>query len=218
MIADIVVYLEGVIQYFGIWGVLIASFLEEVIAPLPSPVVMTASGFFLLEGDISFYFFVSLIFFIALPYALGVTLGSFILYGLFSHFGEPAVKRWGVWFGISWSKIESLKRRMESSRWDEGTLLFLRVIPIVPSAALASICGLVKMRLFNYTLVTFIGVAMRAMIFASLGWYLGETYRKYANIIGEIESVIGYSFLFAAITVFISMLIYTQARRKNVVQ
>ena len=218
MIADIVAYLEGIIQYFGVWGVFIASFLEEVIAPLPSPVVMTASGFFLLEGDLSFNFFVSLIFFIAIPYALGVTVGSFFLYGLFRYFGESAVKRWGPWFGISWSKIEQLKNKMNKSRWDEGTLLFLRIVPIVPSAVLSSMCGLVKMKLLNYTLVTVLGVAIRTAIFASLGWYLGEAYKRYAEIIGEVESVIGYTFLFVVVAVFISLFIYTQVRNKNVIQ
>ncbi|MGM0628930.1 MAG: DedA family protein [Patescibacteria group bacterium] len=218
MIAGLVETLEVIIRSLGVWGVLAASFIEEIVAPLPSPVVMTTSGFFLLEGDLSLQFIFTLVFGVAIPYGVGVTLGSFFLYGIFRVFGEDAVRRWGSWFGISWSKVEDIKKKMDRSRWDEATLFFLRVIPIVPSAVLASVSGLIKMNFLKYTLITLIGVTLRACMFASLGWYLGEAYRKYAKTVGEIESIIGYGFLFLSLSFLIIMFIYTQARRKNVIK
>lgn len=218
MIAELVIFLEELIRHLGVGGVLMASFVEEIVAPLPSPLVMTASGFFLLEGEISPDFLLALVFLIAIPYAVGVTLGSFILFGLFHKFGEDAVKRWGGWFGISWNKVEEIRNKMKGSRWDEATLFFLRVVPLVPSVTLSSVSGLVRMKLLNYTLITLFGVAIRAGIFATLGWYLGGAYRKYAETIGEVESVIGYTFLFLFVIILIAMFIYTQARNKNVVK
>ena len=215
MIAGIVEYLEGIIESFGVWGVFIASFTEEVIAFLPSPVIMTASGFFLLEGPTSAQFFFFLFFMIAIPYSVGVTVGSFFFYGMLRFFGEGAVRRWGKWFGVRWDNIERLSGKMKNNYWDELTLLFFRIVPLIPSAALASICGLVKMRILNYTLITLLGVSIRASIFAFLGWYLGETYRKYASTIAEVESIIGYTFLFLFVCALIFAFTYTQRNRRN---
>lgn len=215
MLANLIEYLEGIIESFGVWGVFAASFMEEVIAFLPSPVIMTASGFFLLDGPTSAQFFFLLFFTIAIPYAIGVTAGSFLFYGTLFFLGEGAVKKWGKWFGVYWEDIERLKGNMKNNYWDELSLLFFRIVPLIPSAALASMCGLVRMRLINYTLVTLLGVSIRASIFAFFGWYLGETYQKYATTIAGVESLIGYIFLFLIVCLFVFAFIYTQGRRRK---
>jgi membrane protein DedA with SNARE-associated domain len=175
-------------------------------------------GFLILEGAVSPEFFFTLFFLIAIPYAVGVTTASFFFYGLLYFFGERGVRKWGKWFGVSWNDIERLRGGMKRTYWDELTLLFLRIVPLVPSAALASICGFVKMRIVPYVLITLVGVTVRACIFASLGWYLGETYRRYAKTIAGVESFIGYSFLFLFICSLVFIFLYTQRRSKNVLQ
>lgn len=216
MITQLIEFLEGIVDSFGVWGVFIASFTEEIIAFLPSPLVMTGTGFFVLEGDFSLDYLFSLFFMVAIPYAIGVTIASLVFYGLFYRFGDDAVKRWGKWFGVSQSNMEDLKNRMDKTRWDEATLFFLRVVPLVPSAALASICGFIKMNLRTYIPITLAGVTVRASIFASLGWYLGETYRKYAEVIAGVESILGYIFIFVVFIFVVFLFLYTQYRSKNV--
>lgn len=218
MIAGVVEYLEILINSFGFLGVLGASFLEELIFFLPSPVVMISSGFFILNGPVSPDFFFVLFIMIAVPYAVGVTLASFIFYGALYFLGEIAVQRWGRWFGVSWNDIEKLKIKMRKNNYEKLTLFSLRVIPIIPSAVLASICGFIKMRVITYTFITLAGVFVRTAIFASLGWFLGEAYRRYAEKIGEIESLIGYIFLFLFISLIIFAYFYTQRRSKDMLQ
>lgn len=218
MIAEIVDYLDILINSFGVWGVLGASFLEEIIFFLPSPVVMISSGFFILEGPISPDFFFVLFIMIAVPYAIGVTVASFLFYGALYFLGEIAVQRWGKWFGVSWEDIEKLKIKMRKNNYEKITLFSLRVVPIVPSAVLASICGFIKMRIMTYALISLAGVFVRTAIFASLGWFLGETYRRYAEKIGEVESLIGYVFLFLFISVIIFVFFYTQRHSKDMLQ
>lgn len=218
MIAEVVNYLEILINSFGVWGVLGASFLEEIVFFLPSPVVMVSSGFFILDGPVSLDFFFVLFVMIAVPYAVGVTLASFIFYGALYFSGEIAVQKWGRWFGLSWSDIEKLKTKMRKNNYEKITLFSLRVVPIVPSVALASICGFIKMRVMTYTLISLAGVFVRTSIFASLGWFLGETYRRYAEQIGEIESLIGYIFLFLFISFIVFAFFYTQRHSKNMLQ
>lgn len=218
MIAGVVDYLDILINSFGVWGVLGASFLEEIIFFLPSPVVMISSGFFILEGPISPDFFFVLFIMIAIPYAIGVTVASFLFYGALYFLGEKAVQRWGRWFGVSWKDIEKLKIKMRKNNYEKITLFSLRVVPVVPSAVLASICGFIKMRITTYTLISLAGVFVRTSIFAFLGWFLGETYRRYAEKIGEIESLIGYVFLFLFISFIIFVFFYTQRHSKGVLQ
>ena len=215
MILTLVDYLEEVIQSFGAWGVFVGAFIEEVIAPLPSPLVMTASGFFLLDGPFSLELVGTLILLIAIPYAIGVTLGSFILYGVVYVFGEPVIRTWGRWFDVSWERIESIRMRLDRSRWDEVTLFALRVVPLVPSAGLAALCGLVRMRFLTYALITFVGVGVRASLFAVLGWYVGGAYRRYAETVAGVESYIVYGILAIAVALLVYAFVRAQVRRRG---
>ncbi len=214
MIAGIVEYLESIIGAFGVWGVFLAAFVEEVVAPLPSPLVMTASGFFLLEGPFSLDLFLVLILLVAIPYAIGVTLGSFILYGLLYHFGETAVRSWGRWFGISWKEVETFQGRLRRTRWDDISLLFFRVVPLIPSAALAAASGFVRMPIIRYTFITLIGVSIRAALFATLGWYAGSAYYQYAEQVAEFESIA--TFIFVGVCIAgVAYLIFRAHRKRG---
>jgi len=201
MIADLIAYLEGVIVHFGAWGVFFASIVEEIIAPLPSPVVMMSSGFFLMEGPVNSIFFSKLFLTIALPYAFGVLFGSFVIYTLARYFGKPLIVRWGGWFNISWDNIDKIRAKFRSSYTDEIGLFTLRVIPIIPSAALAAACGLVRMKIWKYSLITVLGVFIRASIFGFLGWYAGEAYYRYAEYVGNIERFSTILFIFLIIVI-----------------
>ena len=102
MIASIIAYLNQVVLPLGAGGVFLASVIEEVISPVPSPVVQMAAGFFFLSGPFSPSLLFTLVFVVVIPVALGVTVGSLVLYYLAYYAGKPLLLRWGRYIGISW--------------------------------------------------------------------------------------------------------------------
>ena len=72
----------------GAMGVFFAEIIEEVVVPIPSALVLFTSGFILLSGEVSYEFFKDLIFVITIPGALGLTLGSTVIYYLAYYGGK----------------------------------------------------------------------------------------------------------------------------------
>ncbi len=204
MIETVINFIETYLVEYGVFGVALAGFFEELIAPLPSPVVMTASGFFFLEGVFSLSLVSSAILLVALPYAIGMLLASLIIYALGRFAGRPVIDRWGRFFGISWRDVERLQSRLKDSRIDEWSLFGLRIIPLVPSVAIALFCGFIRMNIFKYSIITLLGVMVRGVIFSLLGWYMGLQYLEYAEMISRFESLL---MLLVAVVIF-AFLVY----------
>lgn len=196
---------------WGALGVFAASVVEEVIAPIPSALIMTMSGFLFVSGSLSVAALKSLILKVALPAALGVTVGSYVVYFAAKLGGRFVIERWGKYAGLYWSDIEKLQGKLKGTRRDELIIGAARVLPIVPSVAISAFCGVLGMNIFKYFLITFIGVFFRGVILGLVGWQVGNVYERYANIFSSIENALLLSTL-VALAVFI-VLKYRSSRK-----
>ncbi|KKS17885.1 MAG: hypothetical protein UU76_C0030G0003 [Parcubacteria group bacterium GW2011_GWC1_41_7] len=188
--------IESIVAQYGAGGVFFASLLEEIIAPIPSALVMMGSGAFLLSGPIlSFSFLKTLFFTIAIPAALGVTLGSFIIFILAYFGGKPTLEHFGKYFGVSWSEMEKAEEKFSKGYADETLILILRMLPIAPSVVVSALCGLFRMNPLKYAGLTFLGTLVRAGMLGALGFQMGRVYIKYASIFSQIESFVLWAFL-----------------------
>lgn len=187
MITAAIEFVERALLPLGAPGLLVAAFLEEVIAPIPSAVVMVSAGFFFLEGPFTLSLIATLLFTIVIPIALGVTLGSIVIYTIFYYGGKPFIEKWGRWFGLRWSDIERAQAKIDASYRDELILFGLRVVPVVPNVAIGALCGIVRYSFKKYVIATLCGSAVRAAILALLGWEVGELYLEYTKQIEQYE-------------------------------
>lgn len=169
-------------------GVFLASLIEEVFSLIPSPVVQTGAGFFLLPETISVEFFSILLWQIMIPAALGVTLGSLVMYSIGYWSGRPVLERWGGRVGLPWDRVESTRLWLRGHRADMAILFALRTVPVVPAVALAAAAGLVRMKPYRYLLASFFGVMVRSGLLAFLGWWAGALYKEYLPIIEQVEN------------------------------
>ncbi|MDP2704999.1 MAG: VTT domain-containing protein [Patescibacteria group bacterium] len=211
MISSFVNFIQTVLLPLGAWGVFFATIIEEVIAPIPSAAVVLTAGF-LLPAHVGWSpaFFSDVFFIVVLPSALGVSIGSLFVYGLAYASGKPVIDRWGKWLGVSWQDIDTARNKFTSTYKDELTVLFLRAIPLVPSVAISALCGIMRMNVWKYLLVTFIGSFIRAFILALIGAQVGELYFTYAAHIDRLEKIILW-FIVGAISLFI---LYRFTKRK----
>lgn len=200
MLTQLIDFTQNLFQAGGAWGVFAASVVEEVIAPIPSALVMTGAGFSLL-GDMVMGLpaFVALFLRVALPAALGVTLGSFLVYGLAYWLGKPFIEKWGGYFGVSWGAIEKAQIKFENGYADEIMVFGLRVVPIIPSVAINAFCGLMRVPVRSYVLYTFLGTVVRAMVLGFVGWQAQALYVVWAEKIDHAEKYIEIGIVIAVI-------------------
>lgn len=190
MIESLVLFLQTHILPLGAMGVFLASVVEEVVAPIPSALIMTMSGFLLVSGNLSLSTISSLILKVAIPAALGVTIGSYFVYTIARFGGKPIIERWGKYLGLYWGDIENLRTKMSGSKKDEIIIGTARVLPVFPSVVISAFCGIMEMPPIKYFVISFIGIFFRGIILGSIGWQFGNIYQKYAKTISSIENTI----------------------------
>jgi len=190
MIEGLIHFLQVSILPWGALGVFVASVIEEVMAPIPSALVMTMSGFIFVTGPVSIKAILALIFKVATPAALGVTVGSYFIYFIARYGGKFTIEKWGKYIGLYSSDIEKLQNKLSGTRKDEILIGSARILPIVPSVAISAFCGIMEMSLVKYFFITLIGTFFRGLILGAIGWQVGNVYGKYADLINSIEKVI----------------------------
>ncbi len=176
------------ISEYGAWGVFLATIFEEIIVPIPSPMIPLAAGFFLLPSYHSFTQIIfEGIFVIGIPVAIGISIGSIAIYALGFFGGKPIIEKTKRWTGINWQDIEKTEARLTHSAGDEITLFVLRVLPFAPSVTISGFCGVIRYPVKKFLVITFLGTFFRALILGIIGWKVGELYVTYAGIISRFE-------------------------------
>lgn len=212
MIENLTHILEVSILPLGPWGVFLASVAEEVVAPVPSALVMMTAGFIFISGPVSFASILKLVLFVGLPAALGVTLGSLWIYGVAYWGGRASVDRFGKWIGLYWSDVEKMQEHFSKNNKDELGIIGARVLPIVPSVAISAFCGFIRMKFWKYFTLTFVGMFFRAIIMGSIGWQVGNVYHRYAEVFARFEKILLYMVVFGAV---VFLVIFESKRRKR---
>lgn len=208
MIESLVHFLQVNILPWGTIGVFLASVAEEVIAPIPSTLIMTMSGFLFVSGPLSWGVIHTLIFKVAIPAALGVTLGSYVIFFVAKFGGHFIIEKWGKYIGLYWTDIEKIKNKLSGTRKDELFIGALRIIPFAPSVAISAFCGIIGMNAVRYFFISFIGIFFRGLILGVLGWQAGNVYEKYAKTISSVEN-------FILISTFLAILIFVVLKYKS---
>ena len=144
------------------WSFL-ATFLGEVIAPIPSTLVFVAP-LVLLQGELSVLIFIKLVIFVAIPMAIGTVVGSYLLYGIAYYGGKPAIDKFKKYLRFSWEDIERLEGKFKNNWYDEALFLLIRTTPLVPTMPLNILAGLLRMNIVSYSLLTFLGTVMKVAI------------------------------------------------------
>lgn len=174
---NIVQYIETLIVSFGAIGVFYASVIEEIVVIVPLVLVQTGAGFLLLGGDpISLTSILKLISYVAIPSALGATVGSLIIYALAYYGGMPFIQRYGKYFFVSYKKVEKARLSILEDKDTLKILTILRFTPLFPNTVLTVAAGLLRIPLFSYLISTFIGIFIRGTYLGAIGWLSGRYY------------------------------------------
>lgn len=205
----ILIWLEGLAQQLPLMlFVPIGSFLEEIIAPIPSPLVMVLAGS-LSEAQKQPLLFVLLL---AAAGALAKTFGSWIYYVLSDKLEDVVIGKFGKFIGVTHKQIESIGAKLNGG-WQDNVFLFLsRALPIIPSAPVSVACGIIKINMRTYLSSTFFGNFVRNLIYLYLGFAGVENYKQVVEQAEGAESI-GKIILFVVVA---GVVVYAYWKRSRV--
>ncbi len=188
---EIAVWLFELIKSYGAISVFLGVVLEEVIVPIPSPLVIMGAGVLLIPPGISISSALSMIFFtIVIPAALGTVVGSFFVYGIGYFGGKPLLKRFGRFVDFKWKDVEKSSKRLGKGKKVWLSIAVLRAVPVFPTSPVSFLAGALRLDPKKYAIATFIGSIPRIFVLAFLGWYFGSAYATVAGSFSFIENML----------------------------
>lgn len=191
MIDSLVQSIQALVTSYGAPGIFLGALIEEVVSFIPSAAVIMFAGFFSLGGEpIDTGSLLRLLLHVSIPVALGLTIGSFLIYGLTYYLGKPFIVKYGKYFGVTWEEIEALQGKMRNSKSDDVLLFIARSIPVIPFTLINAFCGLVRWSPIAYSLITLTGAFVRGTIVGFIGWQLGSIYHENARLFELFEQTI----------------------------
>jgi membrane protein DedA with SNARE-associated domain len=192
-------YLESLamlvpVEIYAVVGGLI----EEVLAPIPSPLIMTsAGGIIRLQAGTWVNVWV-----VSLFAAGGKLVGALFLYFLADKMEDYFVPRFGKFFGIGHQTVENLGERFNNGWRDILLLTALRAIPVIPGSPIAVACGAIALDMRTYVISTYIGTFLRSLFFAYIG-YLGVG--SFSNLMESLDQIESVMTILAIILTFIGI-------------
>jgi membrane protein DedA with SNARE-associated domain len=176
--------------------VFIASFIEEVIAPIPSAAVLLVTGSLAVIQGRPILALIPLV----LIASLGKTIGALIVYLFSEKIGTLMITKFGRFFEITPADVDTLSKKITGSKKDYVLLTFFRALPILPSAILSIGCGILKVPLRIFIFSTVVGSLVRDGIFIYIGYTGTSLLSNLANHSTSIESTVQNAFLVVAAT------------------
>ena len=106
-------------------AVFIGVMIEQIIVPIPSPMIIMGAGAILILPDLSIpNAFLQILWIIVLPGTIASTLGSFIGYTISYYGGKALVVRFQRFLGVDWEEIENLEKRFQGKKGSPVHLSF----------------------------------------------------------------------------------------------
>lgn len=212
MIKQLTLSLIETIKQNGAISVFWGGIIEQVISPIPSVLIPISAGFLLIHKHLSFFrALIQISTQISLPYALGATIGSSILYFASFYGGRALIKKFGKFFGLSIKNIDRFKNKFTRGFKDELIIFFLVILPVTPISLVAASCGIIGISPFEFYSLLWLGTFIRSLFLGWLGWQVGETYQLISSGLNKIETLLS---MIGVGTIFLLLAFFYHKRKK----
>lgn len=185
----------------GYLGIFFAMFVEGILTPIPSEIIMPFAGYLASTGRFSLPL-------VILAGSLGATCGSSVAYGIARALGRPIVQRYGRYIFLDERKVE--KADAWFKKWGNWGIMIGHAIPGVRSV-ISFPAGIFKMDFKRFVLFTFLGASIWNTVLASAGYLLGEYYLEFWQALEGWDIVI----LVAVVAGVAAYLLYQNRKAKD---
>jgi membrane protein DedA with SNARE-associated domain len=201
MVSEITHWITELMRTHGQLSVFIGVMIEQIIVPIPSPIIILGAGAILISPHLSIpNALFQILWIIILPGFLGETLGSYIGYTVSYYGGRALVVRLQWFLDVDWDGIANLEKRFHG-RKEVFSLFLFRAIPVFPISLVSVFADLVRIPFRLFTLYTFSGAIFRCFFLGFVGWWIGSTYEKVATRLDSAETIISILMLIGMIAI-----------------
>lgn len=163
---------------YGYIGIFTLVFLEYIIHPFPSEIVLTFAGFMTTHSDLN-------IVVVCILTVVGAVLGALVLYGIGAWIGEERIYRlinkYGKYIGIKTKDLDKTVTWL--NKYGNWAIFIGRFIPIVRTL-ISLPAGITKMNIPLFIVLTAIGTGMWNILLIILGMTLGSHWHKIIEFAG----------------------------------
>ena len=171
-------------QWIGYGAILLAMFLENIIPPIPSEIIMPLGGYYVYTGQLGFIP-------VVIAGLVGTVLGAFPWYGLGRAVNEKKLEglldKYGQWVGISSNELNKSKKWFD--KYGKSLVFWGRLVPGIRT--LISVpAGVELMPIVPFTIWTTAGSLIWTIILTISGIILGEGYNRVETFLDPFSSII----------------------------
>lgn len=148
--------------------VLVASFIEELIAPIPSAFVMSTAA---VLSETQNYALLSMIG-IVMVAAASKTLAAVVVYIIVDKAEDAVVGKFGKVIGVTHKEVETIGKVLTKTWYDDVLFLIARSLPFIPSIIVSVVAGTIKYNFRSYVIYTYIGFCILSTFYLWIG-YIG---------------------------------------------
>jgi len=170
-------------QWIGYVAILLAMFLENLIPPIPSELIMPLGGFYVSQGQLDFLP-------VVIAGLIGTVFGALPWYGIGRLVNEERLEQWlennGRWIGIN--PQELARSRKWFNRYGVSLVFWGRLVPGIRT--LISVpAGVELMPLSPFLIWTTAGSLIWTLFLTITGFYLGDNYKNIETWISPFSSI-----------------------------
>ncbi|SOC40390.1 membrane protein DedA with SNARE-associated domain [Rhizobium subbaraonis] len=177
-------FVHSTMQQFGVFGIGLLMFLENIFPPIPSELIMPLAGYLSTRGDMSIVAVIA-------AGSTGSLLGIIPWYVLGRMMGEKKLKsfagRHGRWLTMSPDDIAQAGERFR--RHGQVSVLIGRLIPTVRT--LISVpAGIARMPFWQFLAYSAIGSVIWTSALALAGFGLGQAYETVKDYVNPVATAV----------------------------
>jgi len=203
LISEMNQWIMELMRAHGQFSVFIGVMIEQIIVPIPSPLIIMGAGAILIPAELSIpNAFLQILWIIVLPGSIASTLGSYIGYLISLYGGKALVDRLQRFLDVDWQEIENLEKRFKGKK-EALSIFFSRAIPVFPISLVSIFAGLLRIPIRPFTFYTFLGSIFRCFFLGFFGWWIGATYERVATRLDSVETIVSIVMLIGMGLVFI---------------
>ncbi len=193
-------------QWIGYVAILLAMFLENLIPPIPSELIMPLGGFYVSQGQLDFFP-------VILAGLIGTVIGALPWYGIGRLVNEERLEQWleknGRWIGIK--PLELARSRKWFNRFGVPLVFWGRLVPGIRT--LISVpAGVELMPVTPFLIWTTAGSLIWTLFLTITGFYLGDNYANIETWISPFSTIFKI-IIISIISIALITLIYRTLRK-----
>lgn len=181
----------AMVKTHGPLSMFIGGIVEQIIVPIPSPIITMSGGVFLVSKQGNFFNILwQIITRVSLPYSIGAVIGTGLVFFIAYYGGRPLLDKFGKYIGISWKLIEKVRADFQKTIADELFILIAVIIPVVPVSLISAFSGGFRFKPVKFFPIMFLALIIRAIILGFIGFNLGEAFTGIAHGMDDLESIL----------------------------